>query len=187
MVEDGLMERFGIQEVYGMHNMPGLPVGDFAIRPGPMLAASDLFTIEVTGRGGHAAQPHNTIDPVVAASAIVLALQSIVARNVDPLKAAVVSVTSFRTESDAFNVIPERVELRGTAARARARGPGPDRGAHAPPSSRRPPAPTAPRRASTYERNYPVTVNAGRPDRLRRAGRRRGGRRAARRRRRRRR
>ena len=115
MVEDGMMDRFGVKEVYGMHNMPGRPVGDFALRPGPLMAASDLFTIEVTGRGGHAAQPHNTIDPVVAASAIVLALQSVVARNVDPLKGAVVSVTSFRSESDAFNVIPERVELRGTA------------------------------------------------------------------------
>jgi hippurate hydrolase len=159
MVEEGLMERFGIQEVYGMHNMPGKPVGDFAIRPGPMLAASDLFSIEVTGRGGHAAQPHNTIDPVVAASAIVLALQSVVARNADPLKPAVVSVTSFRSETDTFNVIPERVELRGTAralepavqdlietrmqalveATARAHG--------------------AEARLD-YQRNYPVTVNA---------------------------
>jgi hippurate hydrolase len=115
MVEDGLMERFGVQEVYGLHNMPGLPVGDFALRPGPLLAASDLFAVEVAGRGGHAAQPHNTVDPTVAAAAVVLALQTIVARSVDPLGAAVVSVTSFRTESDAFNVIPERVELRGTA------------------------------------------------------------------------
>ncbi len=115
MVEDGMMDRFGIQEVYGMHNMPGIPLGDFAIRPGPLMAASDVFTIHVTGRGGHAAQPHNTIDTTLVASHIVLALQSIAARNVDPLKSAVVSVTSFRTESDAFNVIPERVELRGTA------------------------------------------------------------------------
>jgi hippurate hydrolase len=114
MIEDGLMERFGIEEVYGMHNWPGRPVGDFAIRPGPLMAASDLFTVTVTGRGGHAAQPHQTVDPVVAASAIVLGLQSIVARNADPLTPAVVSVTSFRTESDTFNVIPERVELRGT-------------------------------------------------------------------------
>ena len=75
MVEDGLMERFGIQEVYGMHNMPGAPAGDFAIRAGSFLAASDDFHIAVTGRGGHAAQPHHAIDPVVAASAIVLALQ----------------------------------------------------------------------------------------------------------------
>lgn len=114
MVEDGMMERFGVQEVYGMHNMPGLPVGDFALRPGPLLAATDMFAVEVIGRGGHAAQPHNCIDPTVAASAIVLALQTIVARNVDPILQAVVSVTSFRTDSDAFNVIPERVELRGT-------------------------------------------------------------------------
>jgi len=114
MVEDGLMERFGIDEVYALHNMPGLPVGDFALRPGPLLAASDLFSIEVRGRGGHAAQPHDAVDPVVAASAIVLGLQSIVARAVDPLKAGVVSVTSVRTSSEAFNVIPERVALHGT-------------------------------------------------------------------------
>ena len=115
MVDEGLMERFGIQEVYGMHNMPGAPAGDFAIRAGSFLAASDDFHIEVTGRGGHAAQPHSAIDPVVAASAIVVALQCIVSRNVDPLKAAVVSVTSFRTETDATNIIPGHVELRGTA------------------------------------------------------------------------
>ena len=115
MVADGLMERFGIQEVYGMHNWPGLPLGDFAIRPGAIMAGSDLFTITVRGRGGHAAFPHRTVDPVMAASAIVMALQSVVARTVDPLAAAVVSVTSFRTASDAFNVIPEEVELRGTS------------------------------------------------------------------------
>ena len=114
MVEDGLMPRFGIQEVYGMHNWPGLPLGDFAIRAGGLMAGSDVFTIEVTGRGGHAAFPHQTIDPVVAACAIVLELQSVVARNVDPLAAAVVSVTVFRTDSEADNVIPDRVELRGT-------------------------------------------------------------------------
>ena len=115
MVADGMMERFGIQEVYGLHNMPGLPVGTFGTRPGPMLAASDTITIEVFGRGGHAAQPHQTIDPTIAASAIVLAIQSVVARNVDPIASAVISITSFRTDGDAFNVIPDRVELRGTA------------------------------------------------------------------------
>ncbi|MBP7003400.1 M20 aminoacylase family protein [Amaricoccus sp.] len=114
MVRDGMMERFGVQEVYGMHNLPGLPVGDFAVRPGPMLAAADRFIVEVVGKGGHAAMPHTTIDPTLAGAAIVQALQSIVARNVDPLKEGVVSVTSFRTASDAFNVIPERVELLGT-------------------------------------------------------------------------
>jgi amidohydrolase len=115
MVEAGLMERFGIQEVYGMHNMPGIPVGEFRIRPGAILAASDIFSIEVTGKGGHAAHPQDCTDPILAASQIVLALQSIVARNADPIAAAVVSVTSFRSESDTFNVIPQRVELRGTA------------------------------------------------------------------------
>ena len=114
MVEDGLMERFGIQEVYGMHNWPGLPLGDFAIRAGGLMAGSDVFTITVSGRGGHAAFPHQTIDPVLAASAIVLGLQSVVARNTDPLAPAVISVTSFRSGSDAFNVIPGEVELRGT-------------------------------------------------------------------------
>ena len=115
MVEDGMMDRFGIQEVYGMHNMPGRPVGDFAIRPGGLMAAADHFDIHVTGRGGHAAQPHNTVDTVVAASAIVMGLQSIVARNVDPVQSAVLSVTGFRTETNAHNVIPEHVALRGTA------------------------------------------------------------------------
>ena len=98
-----------------MHNMPGHPVGDFMIRPGPLMAASDSFDIRVTGRGGHGAMPHLSIDPVVVASQIVLALQSIVARNVDPLKSGVISVTSVRTDSDAFNVIPGQVEMRGTA------------------------------------------------------------------------
>lgn len=115
MVEDGMMDRFGIQEVYGLHNLPGLAVGRFQTRPGPMLAASDTITIQVLGRGGHAAQPHQTIDPTVAASAIVLAIQSVVARSVDPVSSAVISITSFQTAGDAFNVIPDRVELRGTA------------------------------------------------------------------------
>lgn len=115
MVEDGLMERFGIQQVFGMHNLPGLPVGDFAFRPGPLMAASDTFTIVVTGRGGHGAMPHRTVDPVLAAVQIVTALQQVVSRNVDPLKPAVVSVTGLRTSSNASNVIPEEVELIGTA------------------------------------------------------------------------
>ena len=114
MVKDGMIERFGIREVYGMHNSPGLPVGQFAIRPGPFYAATDMFSIAVKGLGGHAAKPHATVDTTVVASHIVLALQTIASRNADPLKSIVVSVTSFRTESDAFNVIPEHVELRGT-------------------------------------------------------------------------
>jgi amidohydrolase len=114
MVDDGLIDRFGISEIYGMHNSPGLPVGHFAIRPGPFYAATDTFTIDVVGKGGHAARPHTAVDTTLIASHIVLALQSIASRNADPIKAIVVSVTSFRTESDAYNVIPEHVELRGT-------------------------------------------------------------------------
>jgi hippurate hydrolase len=114
MVEDGLMERFGIQEVYGMHNWPGVPTGQFAIRPGPFFAATDQFEITVTGRGGHAAKPHETVDPTVTASQIVLALQTIASRNADPIHQIVVSVTSFLTSSTAFNVIPQQVALKGT-------------------------------------------------------------------------
>ena len=95
MVNDGMMDRFRIEEVYGMHNYPGFPIGDFAIRPGPMMAAADRIYIDVEGLGGHAARPHTSIDTVVVAAAIVSALQSIVSRNVDPLESAVVSITQF--------------------------------------------------------------------------------------------
>ncbi len=114
MVEDGLIPRFGIKEVYGMHNAPGLPVGAFSIKPGPFYAATDNFTLHIKGMGGHAAKPQATVDTTVIAAQIVMSLQTIAARNADPLASVVVSVTSFRTESDAWNVIPERVELRGT-------------------------------------------------------------------------
>ncbi len=114
MVEDGMMERFGVQEVYGMHNMPGIPVGHFAIRPGAMMAAADQFECTVVGKGGHAAKPHDCIDPVVVASQIVIALQTVASRNVDPLKQVVVSVCTFRSESEAFNVIPNSVLLRAS-------------------------------------------------------------------------
>ena len=114
MVKDGLIERFGIKEIYGMHNSPGLAVGQFSIKSGPFYAATDNFTIHVSGKGGHAAKPHAAVDTTVIACAIVMALQTIASRNADPLASLVVSVTSFRTESDAWNVIPEHVELRGT-------------------------------------------------------------------------
>src|SRR5271156_1415815 len=114
MVEDGLIDRFRIREIYGMHNSPGLPVGSFQIRPGPFYAATDNFTIDVIGKGGHAARPHATVDPTLIASHIVLALQSIASRNANPIRSIVVSTTSFRTDSDAYNVIPESVQLRGT-------------------------------------------------------------------------
>ena len=114
MVNDGMMERWGIQEVYGMHNMPGIPVGQFAIRPGALMAAADQFEVVVTGKGGHAAKPHECIDTTLVAAQIVVAMQSIASRNVDPLKQVVVSICTFRTESEAFNVIPQTVLLRGT-------------------------------------------------------------------------
>ncbi len=114
MCNDGLMERFGIQEVYGMHNWPGLERGQFAIRTGPFFAATDLFEIEVEGKGGHAAFPHTTVDPTVVTSHIVLAAQSIASRNADPVDQLVVSITSFETSSNAFNVIPQRAQIKGT-------------------------------------------------------------------------
>jgi amidohydrolase len=113
MVNDGMMDRFGVHEVYGMHNMPGLEPGAFAIRPGPLMAAADRFTITIEGKGAHAAQPHHSIDTVVIGSQIVTALQSIVSRGVDPLASAVVSVTVFKA-GEAFNVLPQTAELRGT-------------------------------------------------------------------------
>ncbi len=114
MVKDGLIPRFSIKEIYGMHNSPGLPVGHFSIRPGPFYAATDNFTLHLSGKGGHAAYPHRTIDTTVMACQTVMTLQTIVARSIDPLESVVVSVTSLRTESEAWNVIPERVEIRGT-------------------------------------------------------------------------
>ncbi|MCZ0735058.1 M20 aminoacylase family protein [Phreatobacter sp. AB_2022a] len=113
MVNDGMMDRFGIQEVYGMHNTPGLPVGAFAIRPGPLLAAADRIRIEVEGKGGHAAQPHNAIDTILVASQIVANVQSIVSRNVDPLDNAVVSICAFNA-GFTDNVIPQTATLLGT-------------------------------------------------------------------------
>lgn len=114
MVKDGLMERFSIDEVYGLHNMPGVPVGHFAIRPGPLMACADEFEIVVTGKGGHAAMPHVCVDSVVVASHIVLALQSIVSRNVTPTDPLVITVTTVQVDGDAFNVIPQTVHMRGT-------------------------------------------------------------------------
>ncbi len=114
MVEDGMMDRFGIAEVYGMHNFPGLPVGQFSIRPGPIMAAADYISIEIEGKGAHAARPHLGIDSVLVGAQIVNNLQSIVSRNVDPLKSAVVSICVFRA-GNADNVIPQTAQLRGTA------------------------------------------------------------------------
>jgi amidohydrolase len=114
MVKDGLISRFGIQEVYGMHNYPGLPIGQFAIRPGTMMAAADHLQIEIEGKGGHAARPHLSIDTILVGAQMINQLQSIVARNVDPLEAAVVSVCMFQA-GHTDNVIPQHAVLRGTA------------------------------------------------------------------------
>jgi len=113
MIDDGLFERFPVQEIYGMHNWPGLPVGHFAIRSGPIMASLDEIRIRVDGIGGHAAFPHSTVDPVTVTAALVQAVQTIVSRNVDPLKSAVVSITTIHG-GDAFNIIPSTVTLTGT-------------------------------------------------------------------------
>ena len=115
MVEDGMMERFSIEEVYGMHNMPALPVGAFAIRPGPALASCDEFTVWIEGKGGHAAKPHMNIDPLVAACRFVRAAQSVVSRNMDPVEMIVVTICSLTTEgTTAHNVIPQLCRMNGT-------------------------------------------------------------------------
>src|SRR5262245_10310261 len=113
MIDDGLMTRWGIQEIYGMHNAPGLSVGSFATRKGAQLASADVFAIHVEGKGSHAAEPHKGVDTLVVSANILLALQSIVARNLDPLKAGVVTVGAIRGGT-AANVIPQTAELRGT-------------------------------------------------------------------------
>ncbi|MCB5203697.1 M20 family metallopeptidase [Neorhizobium sp. T786] len=113
MIEDGFLEKYDIREVYGMHNAPGLPLGQFAIRKGSVMAAADTFEITVAGRGSHAAQPHLSIDPVLAAGYIVVGLQSIVSRETDPLKSLVVTVASIHG-GGANNVIPDTVKMSGT-------------------------------------------------------------------------
>ncbi|HYQ07186.1 MAG TPA: M20 aminoacylase family protein [Xanthobacteraceae bacterium] len=114
MIKDGLISRFGIHEVYGMHNFPGLPIGEFAIRPGPLMAAADHLQIQIDGKGGHAARPHLSIDTILVGAQMINQLQSIVARNVDPLESAVVSVCMFEA-GHTDNVIPQHAFLRGTA------------------------------------------------------------------------
>jgi len=113
MLDDGLLQRYRPRAVYGMHNWPGLPVGEFAVKDGPVLAATGMFTVTVTGKGGHGAEPHAARDPIVAAAHLVTGLQSIVARVVDPQQPAVLSVTAFNAGST-FNVIPGEAVLKGT-------------------------------------------------------------------------
>jgi hippurate hydrolase len=113
MVKDGLFTRFPCDEIYGYHNRPGMPVGQFGICRGPAMAGAAFFDVVITGKGGHAARPETAIDPVVCGAAVVSAFQSIVARNVGPMETAVLSTTGF-TAGQAHNVIPERVALKGT-------------------------------------------------------------------------
>ncbi|MBO6903149.1 MAG: amidohydrolase [Rhizobiaceae bacterium] len=113
MIGDGMLERFGIERVFGMHNLPGLKEGTFAIKPAGIMGSVSRFTLKVKGVGGHAARPNVTVDPIVVASQIILALQTIVSRNTDPVSPVVVSVTSIAAGT-AFNIIPEQAEMLGT-------------------------------------------------------------------------
>jgi hippurate hydrolase len=114
MIEAGLMDRWAIEEIYGMHNMPGMAVGEFAVRTGPQMASPDKFEITVRGTGGHGAMPHKGVDTTLVAAQIVVALQSIVSRNIDPMDKVGVSGCGFRTETATYNVIPDSVQLLGT-------------------------------------------------------------------------
>jgi hippurate hydrolase len=114
MLDDGLLDRFDFDEVYGIHNAPGVPVGVFATRPGALQASSDEFDITVRGKGGHAAEPHRAIDTTLVAAHIVIALHSIVSRNVDPLRRVVLTVGTFKTDSSASNIIPDIATMQGT-------------------------------------------------------------------------
>ncbi len=113
MIEDGLFKRWPVHEVYGMHNRPNLPVGEFIIAPGPIMGSVDMIDIEIEGVGGHAASPHQTIDPVPVAAALIQAIQTITARTIDPMDSAVISITTIHG-GDAFNVIPQSLRLTGT-------------------------------------------------------------------------
>ncbi len=113
MVEEGLFKRFPVEAAFGMHNIPGIPTGQFAVRPGPFMASYDMFEITITGKGSHGAMPHHGLDPVVIGAELVQKLQTVVSRNVDPLQPAVLSVTQFHSGS-AYNIIPNEAMLAGT-------------------------------------------------------------------------
>ncbi len=114
MIEEGLFDKFPCDQVYGMHNWPEIPRGTIAMRPGPIMAAADRFNITIDAKGGHAALPHNTIDPVIIGTQIVTALQTLVSRTLNPIDPAVISITNFNAGTGAFNVIPESAQLSGT-------------------------------------------------------------------------
>jgi len=112
MIDDGLFEKYPVESVYGMHNIPGMPVASFAIKPGPIMAAFDVFNVKIVGKGGHAAMPQTTIDPIIIGTKIIDAYQSIISRYIDPQEPAVLSVTQFHA-GDAYNVIPNDIEIKG--------------------------------------------------------------------------
>ena len=114
MVKDGMMERFHIQKVFGMHNLPSMPIGKFGVRSGPIMAAADVFDITLHGKGGHAAMPHLCVDTMLVAAKVISALQTIASRQTDPMNSVVVSVTGFESDSDSYNIIPQTVKLKGT-------------------------------------------------------------------------
>ncbi len=114
MVEEGLFDKFPVDAVFGMHNWPGMPAGEFAVAPGPMMAAYDVFEVAIRGKGAHGAMPHQGVDPIVVASHVVTALQTIASRNTDPADQAVVTVSQIHA-GDTWNVIPSEATLRGTA------------------------------------------------------------------------
>ncbi len=159
MVQDGMLDRWAVDEVYGMHNMPGIAVGSFAIRPGAMMASADQFDITLTGKGGHAAKPHDCIDTMVVAAQVIVMLQTIASRGVDPMKQVVVSVCTVTTDSTAHNVIPQTVVLKGTV---RAMDPAvQDFAERRVREIAEGTAATLGARADVdYRRGYPVTVNA---------------------------
>ena len=163
MVKDGLISRFGIEEVYGMHNYPGLPVGEFAIRAGPMMASADHIEIALEGKGGHAARPHLAIDTILVGAQIINQLQSIVARNVDPLESAVVSICMFQA-GHTDNVIPQHAKLRGTARSLTPRGARNSAQAHRRGDRRHRAALRREAPKITYTNGYPVVVNHERRD-----------------------
>ena len=113
MVKESLFEKFPVEAIYGMHNWPGMPVGEFAVASGPMMVAFDIFDLVIRGQGSHGAMPHQGIDSIVVASQVVSALQSITSRNTDPINSLVVSVPQIHG-GDAYNVIPDEIILRGT-------------------------------------------------------------------------
>ena len=113
MVDQGLFEKYPVEAVYGMHNIPGMPVGSFAVKPGPIMASFDIFNLRIIGKGGHAAMPQTTIDPILIGTKIVDSYQSIVSRYINPQEPVVLSVTQFHG-GDAYNVIPNEIEIKGT-------------------------------------------------------------------------